>query len=148
MNYITTYHETLGCEPSTIFHGRIPYNALNLKLGIKPKWKTTPNSDIADQLQKQFDEVRATAKDNIMPSYCKYKQYYDRKASAARLKINDYCYFLNPKADNQSTKFAFQDSIWMGSYVVIKVVSNNGETKRKKGTRYTVTGLQTVIPKQ
>ena len=24
MNYNTTYHETLGCEPSTVFHGRIP----------------------------------------------------------------------------------------------------------------------------
>ena len=28
MNYNTTYHETLGCEPSTVFHGRIPYNVL------------------------------------------------------------------------------------------------------------------------
>ena len=74
MNYNTTYHETLGCEPSTIFHGRIPYNVLDLKLGIKPKWKTTPNSDIAEQLQKQIDEVRATAKDNIMLSYLKYKK--------------------------------------------------------------------------
>ena len=60
MNYTTTYHETLGCEPFTVFHGRIPYNVLDLKLGIKPKWKSTPNSDIADQLQQQIDEVRAT----------------------------------------------------------------------------------------
>ena len=139
MNYNTTYHETLGCEPSTVFHGRIPYNVLDLKLGIKPKWKTTPNSDIAEQLQKQIDEVRATAKDNIMLSYLKYKKYYDRKASAAPLKVNDYCYILNPKADNQSTKFAFQDCIWTGPYIVIKVLSNNNYTIRKIGTRYTQT---------
>ena len=139
MNYNTTYHETLGCEPSTVFHGRIPYNVLDLKLGIKPKWKTTPNSNIADQLQKQIDEVRATAKDNIMLSYLKYKKYYDRKASAAPLKVNDYCYILNPKADNQSTKFAFQDCIWTGPYIVIKVLSNNNYTIRKIGTRYTQT---------
>ena len=62
MNYNTTNHETQGCEASTVFHGRIPYNVLDLKLGIKPKCKTTPNSDIADQLQKHIDEVRATAK--------------------------------------------------------------------------------------
>ena len=37
MNYNTTYHERLGCEPSTVFHGRIPYNILDLKLGIRPK---------------------------------------------------------------------------------------------------------------
>ena len=139
MNFNTTYHETLGCEPSTVFHGRIPYNVLDLKLGIKPKWKTTPHSDIAEQLQKQIDEVRATAKDNIMLSYLKYKKYYDRKATAAPLKINDYCYILNPKADNQSTKFAFQDCIWTGPYVVIKVLSNNNYTIRKLGTRYTQT---------
>ena len=121
MNYNATYHETLGCEPSTVFHGGIPYYVLDLKLGIKPKWKTTPNSDLAEQLQKQFDEVRATAKDNIMLSYLNYKKYNDRKASAAPLKINDYCYILSPKADNQSTKFAFQDCIWTGPYIVIKV---------------------------
>ena len=83
--------------------------------------------------------MRATAKDNIMLSYLKYKKYYDRKASAAPLKINDYCYILNPKADNQSTKFAFQDCIWTGPYIVIKVLSNNKYTIRKLGTRYTQT---------
>ena len=139
MNDNTTYHETIGCEPSTVFHGRIPYNVLDLKLGIKPKWKTTPNSDIAEQLQKEIDEVRATAKDNIMLSYLKYKKFYDRKASATPLKLNDYCYILNPKADNQSTKFAFQDCIWTGPYIVIKVLSNNNYTIRKIGTRYTQT---------
>ena len=74
MNYNTTCHETLGCEPSTVSHGRVPYNVLDVKLGIGPKWKTTANSDKAEQLQKQFDEVRATAKDNIMVSYLKYKK--------------------------------------------------------------------------
>ena len=129
----------MGCEPSTVFHGRIPYNVLDLKLGIKPKWKTTPNSDTAEQLQKRIDEVRATAKDNNMLSYLKDKKYYDRKASAAPLKINDYCYILNPKAANQSTKFAFQDCIWTGPYIVIKVLSNNNYTIRKIGTRHTQT---------
>ena len=139
MNYNTTYHETLGCEPSTVFHGRIPYNVLDLKLGIRPKWKTTTNSDMVEQLQKQIDEVRATAKDNIMLSYLKYKKYYDRKASAAPLKINDYCYILNPKADNKSAKFAFQECIWTGPYIVIKVLSNNNYTILKIGTRHTQT---------
>ena len=74
-----------------------------------------------------------------MLSYLKYKNYYDRKASAAPLKINDFCYILNSKAENQSTKFAFQDCIWTGPYVVIKVLSNNNYTIRKLGTRYTQT---------
>ena len=139
MNYNTTYHKTVGCEPSTVFHGRTPYHVLDLKLGIKPKWKTTPNSDIAEQLQKQIDEVRATAKDKIMMFYLNYKDYYNRKASVAPLNVNDYCYILNPKTDNQSTKFAFQDCIWTGPYIVIKVLSNNNYTMRKLGTRFTQT---------
>ena len=74
-----------------------------------------------------------------MLSYLKYKKSYDRKASAAPLKVNDYCYILNPKADNQSRKFAFQDCIWTGPYIVIKALSNNNYTIRKLGTRYTQT---------
>ena len=43
MSYNTTYHETMCCEPSTLFHGRIPHSVLDLKMGIQQKWKTTPN---------------------------------------------------------------------------------------------------------
>ena len=32
MNYIRTYHETPGCEPSTVFYDRIPYNVLDHKI--------------------------------------------------------------------------------------------------------------------
>ena len=119
-NYNTTYHETLGCEPSTVFHGRKPYNVVELKLGTKPKWKITPKSDIGEQLQNQIDEVRVTAKDIIMLFHLKYKNYYNRKKSAAPLKVNDCRYIFNPKADSQSTKmFAIQGCIWMGPYIVI-----------------------------
>ena len=33
LNYNTTYHSSIGCEPSKVFHGRIPYNVLDHKLG-------------------------------------------------------------------------------------------------------------------
>ena len=55
------------------------------------------------------------------------------------MKINDYCYVLNPKADNQSMKFAFKDCIWTGPYIVVKVLSNNNYVVRRTGTRYTQT---------
>ena len=32
LNYNTIYHAFLGCEPSRIFHGRIPYNLLDLQI--------------------------------------------------------------------------------------------------------------------
>ena len=43
MNYNTSYHESLGCEPTTVFHGRIPYNILDIRLGLKPKKIATKN---------------------------------------------------------------------------------------------------------
>ena len=61
------------------------------------------------------------------------------KATATPLKVNDYCYVLNPKAHNQSMKFAFKDCIWTGPYIVVKVLSNNNYVVRRTGTRYTQT---------
>ena len=87
-----------------------------------------------------------------MQSYLKYKRYYDKKVSATPLKINDYCYVLNPKADNQSMKFAFKDCIWTGPYIVVKVLSNNNYVVRRTGTRYTQTlqriRLRLYVPNQ
>ena len=60
-----------------------------------------------------------------------------KKATATPMKINDYCYVLNPEADNQSMKFAFKYCIWTGPYIVVKVLSNNNYVVRRTGTRYT-----------
>ena len=137
MNYNTSYHENLWCEPTTVFHGRIPYNILDIKLGLKPNWKNDNTEELTEQQQKQLAEIHHAAKDNLMQSYLKYKQYYDKKATATPLKVSDYCYVLNPKADNQSMKFAFKDCIWTGPYIVVKVLSNNNYVVRRTGTRYT-----------
>ena len=75
MNHNTTYLESIGCEPSTVFHGRIPYNALDLKLGIKPQWQQQCSTELADQLQKQLNEMQNVVGENLMLSYIKYKRY-------------------------------------------------------------------------
>ena len=36
LNYNTTYHSSIGCEPSKVFHGRIPYNVLDHNFGNNP----------------------------------------------------------------------------------------------------------------
>ena len=139
MNYNIRYHESLGCEPTTVFHGRIPYNILDIKLGLKPEWKKHNNEELTDKLHKEIAEIHQEAKDNLMQFYLKYKQYYDKKATAIPLKVIDYCYVLNPKAFNQSMKIAFKDCIWTGPYIVVKVLSNNNYVVRPAGIRYTQT---------
>ena len=34
LNYNTTYHSSIDCEPSRVFHGRVPHNILDHKLGL------------------------------------------------------------------------------------------------------------------
>ena len=63
LNYNTSYHTSIGCEPSRVFHGRVPYNVLDLKMGIRPQKNPTPNSQVAqDVLEQTNDFPRCTQK--------------------------------------------------------------------------------------
>ena len=44
------------------------------------------------KMAKLFSQTR----ENLDNSFNKYRQYYDRKAKAAPLKLRDYCMLLNP----------------------------------------------------
>ena len=72
-----------------------------------------------------------------MQSYIKYKEYYDRKAKAAPLRNNDYCFVLQPKADHQGSKFPFRDYSWVGPFVVQKVLPNEKYIVRRINTNKT-----------
>ena len=50
LNYNTSYHAIIGCEPSRLFHGRIPYNVLDLKKGVRRKKMPAPNSHNAQNI--------------------------------------------------------------------------------------------------
>ena len=71
LNYNTTYHATLGCEPSRIFHGRIPYKILDHKLGLNPNPKVPLTTDFADEFQRRLQIILYSTKKNIMQSYLK-----------------------------------------------------------------------------
>ena len=47
LSYNTTYHANIGCEPSRVFHGRIPYNVLDLKMRFRPQKTPSPDSQVA-----------------------------------------------------------------------------------------------------
>ena len=47
LKFKTSYHTNIGCEPSRVFHRRIPYNNLDKKLGIHPLQQPIPTSKIA-----------------------------------------------------------------------------------------------------
>ena len=61
-NYNTTYHASIGCEPSSVFHGRIPYKIFDVKMGIRPQKILSPDSQIGQNVLEQtemiFQDVR------------------------------------------------------------------------------------------
>ena len=50
LNYNTTYHSSIDCEPSRVFHGRVSHNILDHKLGLQYNPNTTPTTDFAEKI--------------------------------------------------------------------------------------------------
>ena len=148
-NYNTTYHSSIGCEPSRIFYGRVPYNILDHRLGLNPNPKILPTTDFAEELQRRTQILIDRTKKNIMKSYLKYKEYYDRKAKAAPLHQGDYCFILQPLADHQGSKIPFREFRWTGPYIIEKICQmkttspeNSILTKHKS---YTVLDCENIL---
>ena len=137
LNYSTTYHSSIDCEPSRVFHGRVPHKILDHKLGLRFNPNITPTTDFAEELLRRTKILYDKTKINVMQSYIKYKRYYDKKAKASHLKEKDYCFILQPKADHQGSKIPFRDFRWIGPYLVEKVSPNNNYFVRKLNTNET-----------
>ena len=133
MAHNTTYHDSLKCSPTEIFHGRIPYNPLDLQFRNANKTAETKCKDVNEILDKMNFIVRDNL-DNIISAYHKYKMYYDRKARAQPLKVNEFVFLLDPKYDSQRIKEEFKTFHWKGPYKVMKVLSDNNYIIRKVGT--------------
>ena len=92
LNYNTSYHTSIACEPGRVFHCRIPHNILDLEKGIHPKQAPKPtlqNSKVVlDQTQMIYQDVCR----NAMQVYIKYKAYFDKKANSSKLKEADNVY--------------------------------------------------------
>ena len=113
LNYNTSYHTSIGCEPSRIFHGRIPYNVLDLKLGNRPQQQPISTLQIVQEVLEQTEMIHQDVRKNTMQAYIKYKAYYEKKANASKLIEADYVYILQPKADHQGSKSPFTEFRWI-----------------------------------
>ena len=79
LNYNTSYHASIDCEPSRVFHGRFPYKLLDFKMGILPQKIPSPDSEIAQDLLEQTETILQDVREKAMQGYIKYKAYYDKK---------------------------------------------------------------------
>ena len=83
LNYNRTYHSSIDCEPSQVFHGRVPHNILDHKLGLRFNPETTPTTDFAEELLRRIKILYDKTKKKVMQSYIKYKRCYDKQAKAS-----------------------------------------------------------------
>ena len=86
LNYNTSYHASVGCKLSRVFHGRIPYNVLDLKTGFRPQKIPFPDTQIAQDLLEQTEMIFQGLRRNAMQASIKYKSQYDKKGNASKLK--------------------------------------------------------------
>ena len=137
LNYNTTYHSSIDCEPSRVFHGRVPHKILDHSFGLRFNPNTAPSTDFAEDLLRRIKILHDRTTKNVMQSYIKYKRYYDKNAKASPLKEKDYCFILKPKADHQGSKIPFRDFRWIGPYLVKKVLPSKIYIVRKLNTNKT-----------
>ena len=69
LNYNTTYHSIIDCEPSRLFHGRVPHNILDHKLGLRFNPNTAPITYFAEELLRRikilYDKTNKTSCSHI-----------------------------------------------------------------------------------
>ena len=53
LNYNTTYHSSINCEPSRVFHGRVPHNVLDHKLGLRFNPNIAPTTNFAEEFLRR-----------------------------------------------------------------------------------------------
>ena len=76
-------------------------------------------------------------KENIVNSFNKYREYYERKAKAAPLKLNDYCLLLSSKLSTEHEKISNLECKWTGFFSIEKVLTRSSYLIRKVNTNNT-----------
>ena len=134
LNYNTSYHSSIGCEPSRVFHGPIPYIIPDFKcvfvqrkfpLQIQKSHKTCLNK------RKYFSKASAEMPCKLISDT---KRNMIKKANTSKLQKSDYVYIVQPEEDHQGSKIPFTEVRWIGPYIVEKALPNNSYLVQKRGT--------------
>ena len=116
LNYNTTYHSSIDCEPSGVFHSRVPHNILDHKLGLRFNPDAAPTTDFAEELLRRTKILYDKTKKNVMQSYIKYKRYYDKKAKVSALKKNTTALYFSQKQNINGHKYFFATFFGSGTF--------------------------------
>ena len=74
----TSYHNSIGCCPTTLFHSREPVKPIDLRFSNKATEAVEVNSDFVTALQDAMLKKFSENKLNLLESYQRYRSYYDQ----------------------------------------------------------------------
>ena len=84
LDYNTTYHSSIGCKRSRVFHGRVPHFILDHKLELRFNTNAAPTTNFAEELLRRTEIVYDKTRKNVMQCQIKYKGYYKKKQKLHR----------------------------------------------------------------
>ena len=120
-----------------MFHGRIPFIVLDLKLGILTQQIHIPTSQNAQDVLDRTEMIYQDVPRNTMQAYIIYKIFYDKKANDRKLTKQIRLFVLQSKADHQCSKISFTEFRRVGSSIIENVSPNNRKLVRKVGINKT-----------
>ena len=133
----TSYHTSIGCAPTVIFHGRDPVKPLDIRFYSNCIQKSAFNYDFVESLRDEMLKKFQNKKESLAKSFNRYRRYYDRKARANPLTEHTYCLLLNPRLTEQSAFSPKTIQKWLALYRVERVLTAANYLIRKTGTNYT-----------
>ena len=121
--------------PSDLFHGYTPHKAIDCRFGIAGKER--PEFETMQQLQDRVRHLHGLQKQNILETYLKNKEHYDKKARAKPLPLHSYCLLLNPRLDTQKQRMDKMEPKWLALYRIEKSMSRDNYLIREVNTHHT-----------
>ena len=106
----------MGCPPSLIFHGRMPFNPIDLRFNNKTLPRVESRFDNFSDFQSKMSTLFGETKESLVLSFNQYRDYYDKKAKILHLKVHKHCTHLNPQMSNGHEKIGKWERKWTGIY--------------------------------
>ena len=72
LDYNTSYHTNIVCEPIKVFNGAVPYDVLDLKTGIRPEKTPMLNLQVTQDAVEQTGMIFQDIRKNAIPTYVMY----------------------------------------------------------------------------